>query len=173
MNNQNDLVHQTDFTGQPLTRIPDHVRASGTGVIFNEKNEVLLQLRSDNSWWGLPGGGMDPGESLSECTVREVFEETGLCVEVGCLVKVYSDISDYTVVQYPDGNLVQYVAAVYICYRASGILTISKESLDIGYFHPSQFPEKTVLSTKLRCNDALRHISEHNCSSTGKINNGL
>ena len=161
-----DLMHQTDFTGQPLTRIPDHVRASGTGIIFNEKNEVLLQLRSDNYWWGLPGGGMDPGESLSECTVREVYEETGLCVHVGCLVKVYSEISDYTVVQYPDGNLVQYVAAVYICHKYSGTLTSSEESLDIGYFDPSQFPEKTVLSTKLRVNDALQHISEHNCSTT-------
>ena len=129
-----DLMHQTDFTGEPLTRIPDHVRASGTGIIFNESNEVLLQLRSDNYWWGLPGGGMDPGESLSECTVREVYEETGLCVHVGCLIKVYSDIADYTVVQYPDGNLVQYVAAVYICHKDSGTLTISEESLDIGYF---------------------------------------
>ena len=34
-----DLMHQTDFTGEPLTRIPDHVRASGTGIIFNEKND--------------------------------------------------------------------------------------------------------------------------------------
>ena len=166
MTKAGDLMHQTDFTGQPLTRIPDYVRASGTGIIFNEKNEVLLQLRSDNSWWGLPGGGMDPGESLSECTVREVYEETGLWVHVGCLIKIYSDISDYTVVQYPDGNLVQYVAAVYICHKDSGTLTISEESLDIGYFDPSQFPEKTVLSTKLRVNDALQHISEHKCSTT-------
>ncbi|MFL2783603.1 MAG: NUDIX domain-containing protein [Dehalococcoidia bacterium] len=116
---------------------------------------------------GLPGGGMDPGESLSECTVREVYEETGLCVHVSCLIKVYSDISDYTVVQYPDGNLIQYVAAVYICHKDSGTLATSEESLDIGYFDPSQFPEKTVLSTKLRVNDALRHIYEHNCSTTG------
>ena len=166
MTKAGDLMHQTDFTGQPLTRIPDYVRASGTGIIFNEKNEVLLQLRSDNYWWGLPGGGMDPGESLSECTVREVYEETGLCVHVGCLVKVYSEISDYTVVQYPDGNLVQYVAAVYICHKYSGTLTSSEESLDIGYFDPSQFPEKTVLSTILRVNDALQHISEHKCSTT-------
>ena len=167
MTKAEDLMHQTDFTGQPLSRIPDHVRASGTGIIFNENNEVLLQLRSDNYWWGLPGGGMDPGESLSECTVREVYEETGLCVHVSCLIKVYSDISDYTVVQYPDGNLIQYVAAVYICHKDSGTLAISEESLDIGYFDPSQFPEKTVLSTKLRVNDALRHIYEHNCSTTG------
>ncbi len=166
MTKAGDLMHQTDFTGQPFTRIPDYVRASGTRIIFNEKNEVLLQLRSDNSWWGLPGGGIDPGESLSECTDREVYEETGLWVHVGCLINVYSDISDYTVVQYPDGNLVQYVAAVYICHKDSGTLTISEESLDIGYFDPSQFPEKTVLSTKLRVNDALQHIFEHKCRTT-------
>jgi 8-oxo-dGTP pyrophosphatase MutT (NUDIX family) len=33
--------------------------------------------------WGLPGGGLEPHESIAECARREVFEETGITVRVG------------------------------------------------------------------------------------------
>lgn len=33
--------------------------------------------------WGLPGGGLEPHESLAECAAREVFEETGIRVQIG------------------------------------------------------------------------------------------
>jgi 8-oxo-dGTP pyrophosphatase MutT (NUDIX family) len=33
--------------------------------------------------WGLPGGGLEPHESLAECARREVLEETGIVVRVG------------------------------------------------------------------------------------------
>ena len=46
--------------------------------VLNEKNEVLLQLRSDNGKWGHPGGFMEFGETVEDTARREVFEETGL-----------------------------------------------------------------------------------------------
>ena len=152
-----------DCTGEPLTRIPDVVRASATGVVFDISGKVLLQQRSDNGWWGLPGGRMDPAESLIECSAGEIFEETGLIVDVKCMVKVYSDLRDFTAIMYPDGNLVQYVAALFICSRVAGELRMSDESLDIGYYFPKELPEMTLLSTKLRIDDALKHVMEHNC----------
>lgn len=33
--------------------------------------------------WGLPGGGLEPDETLAECAKREVFEETGIIVNIG------------------------------------------------------------------------------------------
>ena len=149
-----------DCTGEPILRLPDVVRASASTVIFDGLGQVLLQKRSDNAWWGLPGGAMDPGESFDDCVVREVLEETGLLVEINSHVKTYSDPRDYTCIVYPDGNLVQYVTALYICVKLSGYLKLSEESTDIGYFPTHNFPPKTLCSTYLRVQDAMNHLSD-------------
>ena len=44
--------------------------------------------RSDNGHWGLPGGYVEPGESVVAACAREVQEETGWAVEVGRLLGV-------------------------------------------------------------------------------------
>lgn len=51
------------------------VRAGG-GLVQNEKNEILLIFRRGK--WDLPKGKLDVGETLEQCAVREVKEETGL-----------------------------------------------------------------------------------------------
>lgn len=149
-----------DCTGEPILRLPDVVRASASAVIFDGLGQVLLQKRSDNAWWGLPGGAMDPGESFDDCVVREVLEETGLLVEINSHVKTYSDPRDYTCIVYPDGNLVQYVTALYVCAKLSGYLKLSEESTDIGYFPTHNFPQNTLCSTYLRVQDAMNHLSD-------------
>ena len=59
-------------------------------VIFNMAGQVLLQRRSDNGEWGLPGGIMEPGEEPAETLVREIREETALEVVPERIVGVYS-----------------------------------------------------------------------------------
>ena len=59
------------------------LRVGASAIIFGRaRQNVLLTRRSDNGRWCLPGGGMDPGESVAETYIREVLEETGLEVEV-------------------------------------------------------------------------------------------
>lgn len=45
-----------------------------TAVVINSRNEVLLQLRRDTQTWAPPSGGMEPGENLAQCAMREVLE---------------------------------------------------------------------------------------------------
>jgi len=51
------------------------VRAAG-GLVKNESDQALMIFRRGK--WDLPKGKLDPGESLEDCAVREVQEETGL-----------------------------------------------------------------------------------------------
>lgn len=51
------------------------IRAGG-GIVINEKGDVLLIFRKGK--WDLPKGKLDPGETIENCAIREVMEETGL-----------------------------------------------------------------------------------------------
>ena len=149
-----------DHTGSPLTRMPDVIRPGTSAVIFNDLGEVLLEHRSDNGFWGLPGGGVEIGESVEEAIIREVFEETGLGVTVERLIGIYSHPKYYTIASYPDGMLVQHVTTAFVCRRDGGELRISEESTDIGYFDVEAMPENTLLSHTIRVRDALAGQTE-------------
>ena len=54
--------------------IPKEVAAGG--VVTNAKGKVLFIYRNDK--WDLPKGKLDKGETIAECAIREVEEETGV-----------------------------------------------------------------------------------------------
>jgi glycerol-1-phosphatase len=116
---------------------------------------LLLMQRSDNGAWGLPGGYVELGESVAAATAREVLEETGVQIELGRLVGVYSD-PDRQVIAYPDGRRVQ---AVNLCFEARPVgqtePTTPEESLATGYFAPGALPEPFVPIHAIRIRDAL------------------
>ena len=57
---------------------PTYIQPAARAVIIDQQERVLLIKRGDNLQWALPAGGMEPGESVTECMKREVWEETGL-----------------------------------------------------------------------------------------------
>lgn len=66
-------------------------RIRAAGIIVNERQEILLVRHVDHTgeWWVPPGGGFDEQDFSTIDTVkREVFEETGLTVNVGPLLYV-------------------------------------------------------------------------------------
>ncbi|MGE6515924.1 NUDIX domain-containing protein [Lysinibacillus sphaericus] len=49
----------------------------GCGAIIEDDiGRILLQKRTDNNIWGIPGGILEIGETFEETVKREVFEET-------------------------------------------------------------------------------------------------
>jgi 8-oxo-dGTP pyrophosphatase MutT (NUDIX family) len=128
----------------------------GVGVVIRGPEEsILLEKRRDCGWWGLPGGKIEPGESLVDAAVREVREETGLAVEVTHLVGVYSDPCG-RIVTYPDnGDVVQLVDVVVGARVLSGSLMCSQESEEVRFFSPSQLPEEIVPPARQPIADAF------------------
>jgi 8-oxo-dGTP pyrophosphatase MutT (NUDIX family) len=113
-------------------------------AIFDENHErILLTRRVDNGRWCLPGGQMEAGESVEECCAREVWEETGLRVEVGRLVGVYS--TPHRIVEYADGNRRQVVALCFEAAVIDGTLGLSDETTEYGYFTPAQIEHMDVI----------------------------
>ena len=136
---------------------PTAIRLSVSAVVWSEGqgSALLLMQRSDNGAWGLPGGYVEIGESVATATAREVSEETGVQIELGRLVGVYSDPA-VQVIAYPDGRRVQ---AVNLCFEARAIGTASattpEETLATGYFPPTELPAPLVPIHEIRIRDAL------------------
>ncbi len=116
----------------------------------------MLIQRADNAHWGLPGGHVEPGESVAQAAVREVLEETGFAVEVGRLIGVYSDPERQTV-ESSSGECSQFVN---LCFEARvtgevGRPTTPEETLDRGFFPLDALPEPFVPIHTIRIEDAV------------------
>ena len=57
-------------------------RTTGKAIVFNDDNNVALVGTKVNSFYLLPGGGVDQGESIEAGIVRECLEERGCNVEL-------------------------------------------------------------------------------------------
>jgi ADP-ribose pyrophosphatase YjhB (NUDIX family) len=130
-------------------RIARHgaVQFGASALILDEDGNLLLTRRADNGRWCLPGGRMDPGESVAETCVREVLEETGLEVEIVRLIGIYSN--PHRLVEYPDGERRQIVAAHFLVRSLGGALRLSDETTEYGFFSRQQIGTMDVMEHHL------------------------
>ncbi|GGM97727.1 hypothetical protein GCM10009721_25830 [Terrabacter tumescens] len=101
-----------DEVGEPYQRVAAYA------VVTSERGVLLTQFNSQTHVagdWGLPGGGLDDGETPVDGVHREVWEETGQRIELGDLVTVQSQ---HWVGRAPSGALEDF-HAVRIVYAAT------------------------------------------------------
>ncbi len=127
---------------------------AATAVIFDDSGQILLQRRSDNGLWCLPGGGIEPDEEPADALVREVYEETGLHVLPERIVGVYGGPLNQNT--YPNGDQVSIISITFACRVAGGQLEAQDdESLDLRYFSPEQLPPDLLERHRERIRHAL------------------
>ncbi|NOQ22801.1 MAG: NUDIX domain-containing protein [Candidatus Aegiribacteria sp.] len=93
---------------------------------------VLVKRRYPPSGWAIPGGFVDPGESLAEAVRREAREETSLDIEVVSIFHVYSKPW-----RDPRGDT---VSVVYHC-RADGCPEGGDDAAEAAVFAPDDLPD--------------------------------
>ncbi len=111
-----------------------------TAVVINARAEILLQLRRDTNTWAPPSGGVEPGETVAQCAMREVLEETGVEIMPEAIVAVLSG-EEYNVT-YPNGDKLATVTTVFRCrpLNATTPRVNDDESQDIRYFPCDALP---------------------------------
>lgn len=76
-----------------MTRPDPSPRLAARAVIVEAGRLLLVNAVADpaSTLWCAPGGGVETGASLPDTLIREVFEETGLEIEVGapCLINEF------------------------------------------------------------------------------------
>lgn len=145
-----------DAYPNPSTVEIDKLRVAVSALVWDDEGQILLQQRSDNGYWGLPGGGVEAGESIREAVAREVWEETGYTIELTRIIGVYSDPQKHQIVQYPNGDVVHYVTVAFEARLTGGSPTLCDETTDIKWYAPDALPEPFVPAHRLRLQDALR-----------------
>ena len=105
-------------------------KVRATGVLI-ENNSLLLvkQKLANNKNWSLPGGRVEPGETLEQALIREMKEETGLDVEPIRMLYV-CDVE-------ASGNTVLHIT--FLCKRVGGKLTLPTNEFDENPIHDVQF----------------------------------
>ena len=75
-------------------RYPKHP-LPGVGALIIRRNSILLVQRARNplkGYWSLPGGLIEPGETIEAALKREVLEETGLIVRPKKMFEIFERI---------------------------------------------------------------------------------
>jgi 8-oxo-dGTP pyrophosphatase MutT (NUDIX family) len=107
-------------------------------LIVDKQNRLLMMKRSDSGSWGLPGGAVEPGETVEEAALRETLEESGLRVEEMSLFGVFSGPECYY--KYPNGDEVYNVTVAYLSREVSGDIRLNGEHTEWGWFSLVDLP---------------------------------
>ncbi len=138
----------------------EKLRIGVTCAIFDGK-KILLEKRADCGFWGLIGGNLEIGETIEDCALREVFEETGLKLkkEKLKLFSIYSDPKDGRILQYPD-NRIHLIDIVFLYNISVKNIKISSESIEISLFKLNEIPAELVPPAREIVKDLCKYLRQ-------------
>jgi 8-oxo-dGTP pyrophosphatase MutT (NUDIX family) len=97
---------------------------------------------------------MEAGENFLEACAREVFEETGLQVQVKRLISIYTN--PHLLLEYPDGNRWQLVILHFEAEVINGVLSQSDELTALQFYTPAEIANLEMgLLDRFRVSDAF------------------
>lgn len=100
------------------------------GALVLDKDENILLKKDPVRGWALPGGMIEPLESVKDAIYREVLEETGINIKVERILGVSQEKSK------------EFVHIWWLARSAGGNLRLSSESMDVGFFEIDEVLEK-------------------------------
>ena len=105
-------------------------------VLYDMKKGILLEKRSDDGMWSIPGGALKLGEDQKDALLREVKEETNLDIYNPKFFTVRANVH----MVYPGGDEVYYTDIVYVVTEYKGDLKPDKESTELRWFKLDELP---------------------------------
>jgi ADP-ribose pyrophosphatase YjhB (NUDIX family) len=151
---------RVEYFNDPSAPRPNSLVVAVTAIVTNDDGDMLMQKRSDNELWGLPGGAMNIGESIGQAVVREVLEETALQVEPTGIVGIYSDPGH--IIAYADGAVRQEFSICFTARIVGGQLAVGDtESTEVRFVAASEIGQLSMgRSTRIR----IQHFLEQRTS---------
>ncbi len=73
---------EQDVGLEPSPQQSSKMRAAARAVVMNGLGQIALLYVSTDNYYKLPGGGVEPGESIEQALHREVLEEAGCSIEM-------------------------------------------------------------------------------------------
>ena len=133
-------------------------------IIENDTGLVLSIERQKNGQIGLPAGSLEEGETIKECIIREVREETGITVTDLTLIGISSNPLLETV-NYPNGDVVQYFTIEFFSNSWMGELMPE----DTDEIKSARFLDRKTLLNALPSNELTAFESLDYYRQTNKV----
>lgn len=143
-----DYFHDEDAP-KPNSIVP------ATAVAIVRDGSILLVHRRDNDKWAMPGGAIEFGESIQQCAIRELKEETGYDIELTGIIDVYSDPE--VLVEYADSEVRQEYTTVFSGKIIGGSIECDDESYEAKWVPLTEALAYTMTKSQVvRIEDVLK-----------------
>jgi 8-oxo-dGTP pyrophosphatase MutT (NUDIX family) len=126
-----------------LKEIDDSLYRVAVRAVIVSNNKLLAVKETDgDDWWAIPGGGVDYGESLKDCLLREIYEEIG--------IQSSFVTSNFQITHYNIGKVVNGVPRMNVFFTVTvpeSKVTKTDHVEEWGWFTKAEFMELAMNSS--------------------------